>query len=122
MLALEGLRGLVVIDEVQRRPGLFPALRVLADRRPLPARFLVLGSAAPELLRQTSESLAGRILHYPLAGISLDEVPRSHLRRLWLRGGFPRSYLAREVVPRGRDHRSDRAGGNVARSVRARGA
>ena len=61
MLALRELRGLVVIDEVQRQPGLFPILRVLADRKPLPARFLILGSASPELLRQSSESLAGRV-------------------------------------------------------------
>src|SRR5881275_2233126 len=60
-LALRPLRGLVVVDEIQRRPDLFPLLRVLADRKPLPARFLVLGSASPDLLRQSSESLAGRI-------------------------------------------------------------
>ncbi len=95
MLALERLRELVVIDEVQRRPDLFPVLRVLADRRPLPARFLVLGSASPELLRQTSESLAGRVRFVEMGGFSLDEVGAEHLRRLWVRGGFPRSYLAR---------------------------
>jgi predicted AAA+ superfamily ATPase len=95
MLALERLRGLVVIDEVQRRPDLFPVLRVLADRRPLPVRFLVLGSASPELLRQTSESLAGRVRFVEMGGFSLDEVAAEHLRRLWGRGGFPRSYLAR---------------------------
>jgi predicted AAA+ superfamily ATPase len=98
MVALEPLRGLVVLDEVQRRPDLFVSLRVLADRRPLPARFLVLGSASPELLRQSSESLAGRILHYELGGISLDEVGAGALRRLWMRGGFPRSYLARSAA------------------------
>jgi uncharacterized protein len=95
MLALEELRGLVIIDEVQRRPELFPVLRVLADRRPLPARFLVLGSASPALLRQSSESLAGRVLHYELDPITLDEAGVSRLRRLWVRGGFPRSFLAR---------------------------
>jgi predicted AAA+ superfamily ATPase len=94
-LALERLKGLVVIDEVQRRANLFPALRVLADRRPLPARFLVLGSASPELLRQTSESLAGRVRFVEMGGFSLDEAGAQHGRRLWLRGGFPRSYLAR---------------------------
>src|SRR5712692_10708389 len=73
MLALERMKGLVVIDEVQRRPDLFPILRVLADRRPLPARFLVLGSASPHLLRQGSESFAGRIHYQELAGFSLDE-------------------------------------------------
>lgn len=95
MLALERLRGLVVLDEIQRRPELFPALRVLADRRPRRARFLVLGSAAPELLRQSSESLAGRIFHYELGPIGIDEAPPTRLERLWVRGGFPRSCLAR---------------------------
>lgn len=95
LLALHGLRGLVVLDEVHRRPELFPALRVLADRRPLPARFLVLGSASPDLLRQTSETLAGRITFEELPGFTLDEVGASRLDRLWLRGGFPRSFLAR---------------------------
>lgn len=95
MLTLENLKGLVVIDEVQRHPGLFPVLRVLADRRPLPARFLLLGSAAPELLQQSSESLAGRIEHVELGGFAIDEVGAHRWRRLWVRGGFPRSYLAR---------------------------
>jgi predicted AAA+ superfamily ATPase len=94
MLALEGLRGLVVIDEIQRRPDLFPVLRVLIDRPHAP-RYLLLGSASPELLRQSSESLAGRIVYHVLGGFSLDEVGVRQLRRLWLRGGFPRSYLAR---------------------------
>ena len=93
--ALSGLRGLVVVDEVQRKPDIFPLLRVLADRRPLPARFLVLGSASPELLRQSSESLAGRIEFVPLGGLSLQETGPARLDRLWLRGGFPRAYLAR---------------------------
>ena len=74
LLALSSLRGLVVLDEVQRRPELFPTLRVLADRRPRPARFLVLGSASPGLLRQSSESLAGRIAYYELPGLSLAET------------------------------------------------
>lgn len=94
MTALEGLRGLVVIDEVQRAPDLFTVLRVLADRRPLPARFLVLGSASPEMLRQSSETLAGRIRFVDLPGFSLTEIGAGHLRRRLLRGGFPRSYLA----------------------------
>jgi len=93
-LALEDLRGLVVLDEVQRRPDLFPILRTLADRPAEPARFLALGSASPDLLRQTSESLAGRIAYHPLGGLSLEEVGREHLERLWLRGGFPRAYTA----------------------------
>ncbi len=94
-LALRDLRGLVVLDEVQRRPEIFPALRVLADRQPLPARFLVLGSASPALLRQASESLAGRIAFHELPGLSLSEVGSDRAERLWLRGSFPRAYTAR---------------------------
>lgn len=94
MTALAPLTGLVVIDEVQRRPELFPVLRVLADRQPLPARFLILGSAAPELLRQSSESLAGRMEIVAMSGFSLDEVGNEQQSRHWLRGGFPCSYLA----------------------------
>ncbi|HMM36828.1 MAG TPA: ATP-binding protein [Thermoanaerobaculia bacterium] len=96
--ALAPLRGLVVLDEVQRRPELFPYLRVLADRRPLPARFLVLGSASPALLRQASESLAGRVEVVGLGGFSLGEVGVERLTRHWLRGGFPRSFLARSAA------------------------
>jgi predicted AAA+ superfamily ATPase len=92
-LALERLRGLVVIDEIQLRPALFPFLRVLADRPGTPARFLILGSASPHLLRQSSESLAGRIVYHELEGFCLDEVQESET--LWRRGGFPVSYLAR---------------------------
>ena len=95
MLALGSLRGLVVIDEVQRRPELFPALRVLADRPGKPARFLLLGSAAPALLRQASESLAGRLEIVELGGLLLSEVGPEKHDRLWRRGGFPRSFLAR---------------------------
>ncbi len=95
MTALAPLRGIVVIDEVQRRPDLFTVLRVLADRRPQRARFLVLGSAGPELLRQSSESLAGRIETITLSGFGLDELGGEHLQRLWRRGGFPPAYLAR---------------------------
>ncbi|MBM4333958.1 MAG: ATP-binding protein [Deltaproteobacteria bacterium] len=94
MSALRGLEGLVVIDEVQRRPDLFPILRVLADRRPLPARFLVLGSASPGFLRQASESLAGRIETISMSGFSLAELGVGAQPRHWLRGGFPPSYLA----------------------------
>lgn len=94
MLSLKGLKGLVVIDEIQRLPELFPVLRVLADRPKTSTRFLVLGSASPELLRQGSESLAGRIIYHELGGFSLDEVGIKNHQRLWLRGGFPRSYLA----------------------------
>lgn len=94
-LVLDELRGLIVIDEVQRRPDLFPILRVLADRRPLPARFLVLGSASPDLIRQSSESLAGRIAYHDLGGLGLDEIGYHRLSRRWLRGGFPPAWLAR---------------------------
>ncbi len=97
MTALGSLRGLVVIDEVQRRPELFPVLRVLLDRKPVRARFLILGSAAPELLRQTSESLAGRVALIEMSGFNLQEVGVAPWRRLWLRGGFPRSYLAQSL-------------------------
>ncbi len=93
--ALENLRGLVVIDEVQRRPDLFPVLRVLADRRPLPARFLILGSASPDLLRQSSESLAGRMEVIEVSGFSLVEVGAPKQPAHWFRGGYPLSYLAR---------------------------
>ena len=93
--ALSRLRGLVVIDEIQRRPDLFPMLRVLADRKPLPARFLILGSASPELLRQSSETLAGRLESIELGGFTIGEVGVSAIDRHWLRGGFPRSFLAR---------------------------
>lgn len=93
--ALESLHGLVVLDEIQRRPELFPVLRVLADRPGTPARFLVLGSASPELLRQGSETLAGRVAFHELGGLTLDEVGAERLDRLWLRGGLPRSFLAR---------------------------
>jgi uncharacterized protein len=95
MTALAPLRGTVVIDEIQRRPDLFPVLRVLSDRSPLPARFLVLGSASPALLRQTSESLAGRLEIIETAGFLLKEVGVDALERHWRRGGLPRSYLAR---------------------------
>jgi predicted AAA+ superfamily ATPase len=95
MTALAKLRGVVVVDEVQRRPDLFPVLRVLADRTPLPARFLVLGSASPSLLRQSSESLAGRLETIILSGFSLGEIGEDSLERHWLRGGFPLAFLAR---------------------------
>ncbi len=94
MTALRPLEGLVVIDEVQRRPELFPVLRVLADRRAKPARFLILGSASGDLLRQSSESLAGRTERIGIGGFSLREVGARAGQMLWRRGGFPLSYLA----------------------------
>lgn len=93
-LVLRELQGLVVLDEVQALPEVFPLLRVLADRKSRAARFLVLGSASPELLQQSSESLAGRIGHHYLTGLDLGEVGVRRLRSLWLRGGFPRALLA----------------------------
>ena len=94
MTALRELEGLVVIDEIQRRAELFPVLRVLADRRPLPARFLILGSASPELLRQSSESLAGRVELITMGGFDMAEVGSDESSKLWLRGGFPDSFTA----------------------------
>ena len=94
LISLEAERGLIVLDEIHHRPDLFPVLRVLVDRPGTPARFLVLGSASPELLRQSSETLAGRIAHVELGGFHLDEIGYHDFQSLWLRGGFPRSYLA----------------------------
>ena len=96
-LALSHLEGLVVIDEVQRRPDLFPVLRVLVDRPAPKARYLILGSASPGLLRQSSETLAGRIVYHELTGLALDEVGAGAGDDLWLRGGFPRSFLAPSI-------------------------
>jgi predicted AAA+ superfamily ATPase len=94
MTALRPLKGLVVIDEIQRRPDLFPVLRVLADRRNPPAHFLILGSASGNLMRQTSESLAGRMERIVIGGFSLAELGAEAEQHLWLRGGLPLSYLA----------------------------
>lgn len=96
---LRPLTGLVVLDEIQTRPDLFPLLRVLADRPNTPARFLILGSAAPELLRHTAETLAGRVTFHELDGLALDEIVsvnthENWLDTRWLRGGFPRALLA----------------------------
>jgi len=102
LFALENLRGLVILDEIQLRPELFPVLRVLADREGRPARFLVLGSASPLLLRQSSESLAGRIAYHELGGLNLEEVGMDQVEALWLRGGFPLSYLAASEPTSGR--------------------
>ena len=94
MTALAPLQGLVVIDEIQRLPELFPVLRVLADREGAPARFLLLGSASPALLRASGESLAGRIEVIEIGGFVLEETGAASADALWLRGGFPRSFLA----------------------------
>ncbi len=94
-IALRPLRKLVVIDEIQRRPDLFPLLRVLADRRPGPARFLLLGSASPDLLKQSTETLADRLETVPLEGFRLADLGAAAQDRHWLRGGFPRAYTPR---------------------------
>lgn len=96
MTTLAPLRGLVVIDEAQRQPEIFPVLRVLADREGQPAQFLVIGSASPELSRQTSESLAGRVETIEMGGFCLGEVGVGEMEKLQLRGGFPRSFLAKD--------------------------
>jgi len=93
-VVLRPLQGLVVIDEVQRAPELFPLLRVLADRTPSPARFLLLGSASPDVVRGVSESLAGRVAFVGLGGFDISEVGEASVEQLWIRGGFPRSFLA----------------------------
>ena len=99
---LRDLTGLVVLDEIQLRPDIFPLLRVLADRPGTPARFLILGSAAPELLKHTSESLAGRVIFHELDGLALNEIAsgdsvKDWLDTRWLRGGFPRALLANDI-------------------------
>lgn len=93
-MVLGSLSGLVVIDEIQTLPSLFPALRVLADRPDNPCRFLILGSASPQVIRNVSETLAGRVEFVDMAGFYLAELRPDAWRSLWVRGGFPRSYLA----------------------------
>jgi len=99
-LALERLSGMVVLDEIQRVPHIFRVLRVLVDRPDNAVKFLILGSASRDLLRQSSESLAGRIAYHELEPLAVDEVGADALDRLWIRGGFPLSFLATS------DHRS----------------
>ena len=93
-LVLSPLKGVVILDEIQRMPELFPLLRVLADRSNVPARILLLGSASPDLMVEASESLAGRISFVDVSGFSLTELGMENLERCWWRGGFPRAYLA----------------------------
>jgi predicted AAA+ superfamily ATPase len=93
-MALEKLKGLIVIDEVQRKPDLFPLLRFLVDSNPR-QRYLILGSASPHLLKQSSESLAGRIAYYNLEGLRKSDVPDNKIEKLWLRGGLPLSFLSK---------------------------
>jgi len=95
-LLLKKLKGTLLIDEVQRRPELFPVLRYLVDNNPK-QKYLILGSASGALLRQSSESLAGRIAYYYLGGLKLDDVGQKNIQKLWFRGGFPRAFLARSA-------------------------
>lgn len=96
-IILKQQKGLVILDEIQHIPGLFPLLRVLADETDSTRKFLILGSASPELIQKSSESLAGRIGFINLTGFKLNEVGIENLEKLWNRGGFPRSYLASDV-------------------------
>ncbi|OGX40400.1 MAG: hypothetical protein A2984_01635 [Omnitrophica WOR_2 bacterium RIFCSPLOWO2_01_FULL_41_12] len=97
LLALEDIKGFVIIDEIQRLPNLFPVLRVLSDRSKQ-TKYLILGSASRDLIKQSSESLAGRISYLEIGGFSLKHIGIQNLERLWIRGGFPRSYLASSDV------------------------
>ncbi|MBN2092330.1 ATP-binding protein [candidate division KSB1 bacterium] len=92
-LMLENLEGLIVIDEIQRAPELFPLLRFLVDTK-ISQKYLILGSASPELVQKSAESLAGRIGYYRLSGLGLQDLGSDKMPLLWLRGGFPRSLLA----------------------------
>ena len=106
LLALENLRGVAIIDEAQRNPKLFEVLRVLADRPASKLKFLLLGSASPHLVRGVSESLAGRAAFIEMGGFDLQEIGYDNYRKLWMRGCFPRSYLARGESA-GRQWRND---------------
>lgn len=97
-LSLPALAGTVVIDEAQRRQDLFPVLRVLVDEDDRPGRFLVLGSASPDLVGLASESLAGRVTLVELGGFRLADVGADMIETLWERGGLPRSYLAQDAA------------------------
>ena len=98
-LALEDLKGLIVIDEIQRAPELFTLIRYLVDHNP-DQKYLILGSASRDLIRQSSESLAGRISYYILSGFRLTDIDRNQLKDLWFRGGYPRSFIATEEESR----------------------
>ncbi|MEA3305377.1 MAG: ATP-binding protein [Candidatus Omnitrophota bacterium] len=93
LLALENVKGLIIIDEIQRRPDLFPVLRVLSDRFPK-TRYLILGSASRDLIKQSSESLAGRISYFEIGGFTPEHVGVQKIEKLWIRGAFPRSFLS----------------------------
>jgi uncharacterized protein len=87
--------GLVIVDEIQRMPSLFPLMRALVDKKRRNGRFLILGSASPDVIKNASESLAGRVVYHELTQFSLSETGEKHLKRLWIRGGYPLSYLAK---------------------------
>jgi len=93
---LEAARGLVVLDEIHQRPDLLPLLRVLADRQPSPCQFLLLGSASPDLMKKSSETLAGRVHFVDMSGFTLAETGVERKLELWMRGGFPKSFLAED--------------------------
>lgn len=97
-IVLEDLEGLIVIDEFQRQPGLFELIRVLADRQPCRAKFIILGSASPSIVQGASESLAGRAGFIELGGFTLEEVGDRVMKQLWVRGGFPKSFLAENEI------------------------
>ncbi|MDH4275759.1 MAG: ATP-binding protein, partial [Gammaproteobacteria bacterium] len=101
MLALQDLHGLIIIDEVQRTPRLFEVIRVLVDREPRRARFLILGSASRDLIQQSSETLAGRISHIELTPFLATEVGKTDVKKLWTRGGYPLSFLAKSETVSG---------------------
>jgi len=94
MITLQSLKGLVIIDEIQQIPALLGIIRVLADRVNHPAKFLILGSASPFMMKYASESLAGRVAFVDMSGFNLEETGAGELRKLWFRGGFPRSFLS----------------------------
>jgi uncharacterized protein len=95
MFTLEGIDGLVIIDEIQRKPDLFPVLRVLVDRNREKTKYLILGSASPHLVKNVSESLAGRVAFIEMDGLDIREIDDENFNELWIRGGFPNSYLAK---------------------------
>ncbi len=93
-LALSNLEGLIVIDEIQRKPDIFPILRYLVDTNSK-QKYLILGSASQKLIKQSSESLAGRIAYYYLGSLRLSDIDKKNITQLWIRGGFPKSYIAK---------------------------
>ena len=93
-LTLENLEGLIVIDEIQRLPDIFRLIRYLVDSKSK-QKYLILGSASRDLIHQNSETLAGRIGYHRLGGFTISDIGKKNLQKLWLRGGFPRSYLAK---------------------------